>query len=139
MVDSLDNPVQLTNREWNEATQQIKQNTDDIIEDRARLNRHSETLKRLERNSLEIPMAIEKAVTKGMQEVLNKVMEHEAKFQAMETQKLSESLMKAQQELEEIKQRKAHYRKVIFGCFITSAISGVLSFYIAALLNNLAG
>ncbi len=138
-MDSLDNPVKLTNREWSEATQQIKQNTDDIVEDRARLNRHSETIKRLERNYLELPMSIEKAVSKGMQEVLNKVMEHEAKFQALETQKLSESLMKAQQELEEVKQRKEHYRKVVFGCFITSAISGVLSFYIAALLNNLAG
>lgn len=137
----MDQPVKITNGEWAQVTNNLQNNTREIIEHEDRLNRHSKEINALKQETSKLPYAIEKAVSAGMEKVLTKVLEHDRKFQSLETQKIEQRAIKAEKELEAQKERKRYYRKIItqaiIGCFITSIVGGVLSFYVAVFLNNL--
>lgn len=137
----MNKPVEITNGEWAQVTNNLQNNTREIIEHEDRLNRHSKEINALKQETSKLPYAIEKAVTSGMEKVLTKVLEHDRKFQSLETQKIEQRAIKAEKELEAQKERKRYYRKIItqaiIGCFITSIIGGILSFYVAVFLNNL--
>lgn len=137
----MNKPVEITNGEWAQVTNNLQNNTREIIEHEDRLNRHSKEITALKQETSKLPYAIEKAVSSGMEKVLTKVLEHDRKFQSIETQKIEERAIKAEKELEAQKERKRHYRKVIaqavIGCLITSILGGILSFYLAVFLNNL--
>lgn len=133
--------VEITNGEWAQVTNNLQNNTREIIEHEERLNRHSKEITALKQETSKLPYAIEKAVSSGMEKVLTKVLEHDRKFQSLETQKIEQRAIKAEKELEAQKERKRYYRKIItqavIGCFITSIVGGILSFYLAVFLNNL--
>ena len=137
----MNKPVEITNGEWSQITNNLQNNTREIIEHEDRLNRHSKEINALKQETSKLPYAIEKAVSAGMEKVLTKVLEHDRKFQSLETQKIEQRAIKAEKELEAQKERKRYYRKIItqaiIGCFITSIVGGVLSFYVALFLNNL--
>lgn len=137
----MNKPVEITNGEWAQITNNLQNNTREIIEHEDRLNRHSKEINALKQETSKLPYAIEKAVASGMEKVLTKVLEHDRKFQSLETQKIEQRAIKAEKELEAQKERKRYYRKIItqaiIGCFITSIVGGVLSFYVAVFLNNL--
>lgn len=137
----MNKPVEITNGEWSQITNNLQNNTREIIEHEDRLNRHSKEINALKQETSKLPYAIEKAVASGMEKVLTKVLEHDRKFQSLETQKIEQRAIKAEKELEAQKERKRYYRKIItqaiIGCFITSIVGGVLSFYVAVFLNNL--
>lgn len=137
----MDQPVKITNGDWSQVTNNLQNNTREILEHEERLNRHSKEITALKQETSKLPYAIEKAVSSGMEKVLTKVLEHDRKFQSIETQKIEERAIKAEKELEAQKERKQHYRKVItqavIGCLITSILGGILSFYLAVFLNNL--
>lgn len=137
----MDQPVKITNGEWSQVTNNLQNNTREILEHEKRLKRHSKEITALKQETSKLPYAIEKAVASGMEKVLTKVLEHDRKFQSIETQKIEERAIKAEKELEMQKERKRHYRKVIaqavIGCLITSILGGILSFYLAVFLNNL--
>ena len=137
----MNKPVKITNSEWAQITNNLQNNTREIIEHEDRLNRHSKEITALKQETSKLPYAIEKAVSAGMEKVLTKVLEHDRKFQSLETQKIEQRAIKAEKELEAQKERKRYYRKIItqaiIGCFITSIVGGVLSFYVAVFLNNL--
>lgn len=137
----MNKPVEITNGEWAQVTNNLQNNTREILEHEERLNRHSKEITALKQETSKLPYAIEKAVSSGMEKVLTKVLEHDRKFQSLETQKIEQRAIKAEKELEAQKERKRYYRKIItqaiIGCFITSIIGGVLSFYVAVFLNNL--
>lgn len=137
----MDQPVKITNGEWSQVTNNLQNNTREILEHEERLKRHSKEITALKQETSKLPYAIEKAVASGMEKVLTKVLEHDRKFQSIETQKIEERAIKAEKELEMQKERKRHYRKVIaqavIGCLITSILGGILSFYLAVFLNNL--
>ena len=137
----MNKPVKITNGEWAQITNNLQNNTREIIEHEDRLNRHSKEITALKQETSKLPYAIEKAVSAGMEKVLTKVLEHDRKFQSLETQKIEQRAIKAEKELEAQKERKRYYRKIItqaiIGCFITSIVGGVLSFYVAVFLNNL--
>lgn len=137
----MNKPVEITNGEWAQVTNNLQNNTREIIEHEDRLNRHSKEINALKQETSKLPYAIEKAVSSGMEKVLTKVLEHDRKFQSLETQKIEQRAIKAEKELEEQKERKRYYRKIItqaiIGCFITSIVGGILSFYVAVFLNNL--
>lgn len=137
----MNKPVEITNGEWAQITNNLQNNTREIIEHEDRLNRHSKEITALKQETSKLPYAIEKAVSSGMEKVLTKVLEHDRKFQSLETQKIEQRAIKAEKELEAQKERKRYYRKVItqaiIGCFITSIVGGILSFYVAVFLNNL--
>lgn len=137
----MNKPVEITNGEWAQVTNNLQNNTREIIEHEDRLNRHSKEINALKQETSKLPYAIEKAVSSGMEKVLTKVLEHDRKFQSLETQKIEQRAIKAEKELEEQKERKRYYRKIItqaiIGCFITSVVGGILSFYVAVFLNNL--
>ena len=137
----MNKPVKITNGEWAQITNNLQNNTREIIEHEDRLNRHSKEITALKQETSKLPYAIEKAVSAGMEKVLTKVLEHDRKFQSLETQKIEQRAIKAEKELEAQKERKRYYRKIItqaiIGCFITSIVGGVLSFYVAIFLNNL--
>lgn len=129
----MDQPVKITNGDWSQVTNNLQNNTREILEHEERLNRHSKEITDLKQETSKLPYAIEK--------VLTKVLEHDRKFQSIETQKIEERAIKAEKELEAQKERKRHYRKVItqavIGCLVTSILGGILSFYLAVFLNNL--
>lgn len=137
----MNKPVEITNGEWSQITNNLQNNTREIIEHEDRLNRHSKEINALKQETSKLPYAIEKAVASGMEKVLTKVLEHDRKFQSLETQKIEQRAIKAEKELEAQKERKRYYRKIItqaiIGCFITSIVGGFLSFYVAVFLNNL--
>lgn len=137
----MNKPVEITNGEWSQVTNNLQNNTREILEHEERLNRHSKEISTLKQETSKLPYAIEKAVASGMEKVLTKVLEHDRKFQSLETQKIEQRAIKAEKELEAQKERKRYYRKIItqaiIGCFITSIVGGVLSFYVAVFLNNL--
>lgn len=137
----MDQPVKITNGDWAQVTNNLQNNTREIIEHEERLNRHSKEINALKQETTKLPYAIEKAVASGMEKVLTKVLEHDRKFQSLETQKIEQRAIKAEKELEAQKERKRYYRKIItqaiIGCFITSIVGGILSFYVAVFLNNL--
>lgn len=137
----MDQPVKITNGDWAQVTNNLQNNTREIIEHEDRLNRHSKEINALKQETSKLPYAIEKAVSSGMEKVLTKVLEHDRKFQSLETQKIEQRAIKAEKELEAQKERKRYYRKIItqaiIGCFITSIVGGILSFYVAVFLNNL--
>lgn len=137
----MNKPVEITNGEWAQVTNNLQNNTREIIEHEDRLNRHSKEINALKQETSKLPYAIEKAVASGMEKVLTKVLEHDRKFQSLETQKIEQRAIKAEKELEAQKERKRYYRKIItqaiIGCFITSVVGGILSFYVAVFLNNL--
>lgn len=137
----MNKPVEITNGEWAQVTNNLQNNTREIIEHEDRLNRHSKEINALKQETSKLPYAIEKAVSSGMEKVLTKVLEHDRKFQSLETQKIEQRAIKAEKELEAQKERKRYYRKIItqaiIGCFITSIVGGILSFYVAVFLNNL--
>lgn len=137
----MNKPVEITNGEWSQVTNNLQNNTREIIEHEDRLNRHSKEISALQQETSKLPYAIEKAVSAGMEKVLTKVLEHDRKFQSLETQKIEQRAIKAEKELEAQKERKRYYRKIIvqaiIGCFITSIVGGILSFYVAVFLNNL--
>lgn len=137
----MNKPVEITNGEWAQVTNNLQNNTREIIEHEDRLNRHSKEIDALKQETSKLPYAIEKAVSSGMEKVLTKVLEHDRKFQSLETQKIEQRAIKAEKELEAQKERKRYYRKIItqaiIGCFITSIVGGILSFYVAVFLNNL--
>lgn len=137
----MNKPVEITNGEWAQVTNNLQNNTREIIEHEERLNRHSKEITALKQETSKLPYAIEKAVSSGMEKVLTKVLEHDRKFQSLETQKIEQRAIKAEKELEAQKERKRYYRKIItqaiIGCFITSIVGGILSFYVAVFLNNL--
>lgn len=137
----MNKPVEITNGEWAQVTNNLQNNTREIIEHEDRLNRHSKEINALKQETSKLPYAIEKAVASGMEKVLTKVLEHDRKFQSLETQKIEQRAIKAEKELEAQKERKRYYRKIItqaiIGCFITSIVGGILSFYVAVFLNNL--
>lgn len=137
----MDQPVKITNGEWAQVTNNLQNNTREIIEHEDRLNRHSKEINALKQETSKLPYTIEKAVASGMEKVLTKVLEHDRKFQSLETQKIEQRAIKAEKELEAQKERKRYYRKIItqaiIGCFITSIVGGILSFYVAVFLNNL--
>lgn len=137
----MNKPVEITNGEWSQVTNNLQNNTREIIEHEDRLNRHSKEINALKQETSKLPYAIEKAVSAGMEKVLTKVLEHDRKFQSLETQKIEQRAIKAEKELEAQKERKRYYRKIItqaiIGCFITSIVGGILSFYVAIFLNNL--
>lgn len=137
----MNKPVEITNGEWAQITNNLQNNTREIIEHEDRLNRHSKEINALKQETSKLPYAIEKAVASGMEKVLTKVLEHDRKFQSLETQKIEQRAIKAEKELEAQKERKRYYRKIItqaiIGCFITSIVGGILSFYVAVFLNNL--
>lgn len=137
----MNKPVEITNGEWSQITNNLQNNTREILEHEERLNRHSKEITALKQETSKLPYAIEKAVSAGMEKVLTKVLEHDRKFQSLETQKIEQRAIKAEKELEAQKERKRYYRKIItqaiIGCFITSIVGGVLSFYVAVFLNNL--
>lgn len=137
----MNKPVEITNGEWAQVTNNLQNNTREILEHEDRLNRHSKEINALKQETSKLPYAIEKAVASGMEKVLTKVLEHDRKFQSLETQKIEQRAIKAEKELEAQKERKRYYRKIItqafIGCFITSIVGGILSFYLAVFLNNL--
>lgn len=137
----MNKPVEITNGEWAQVTNNLQNNTREIIEHEDRLNRHSKEISALKQETSKLPYAIEKAVSAGMEKVLTKVLEHDRKFQSLETQKIEQRAIKAEKELEAQKERKRYYRKIItqaiIGCFVTSIVGGILSFYVAVFLNNL--
>lgn len=137
----MNKPVEITNGEWAQVTNNLQNNTREILEHEERLNRHSKEITALKQETSKLPYAIEKAVSSGMEKVLTKVLEHDRKFQSLETQKIEQRAIKAEKELEAQKERKRYYRKIItqaiIGCFITSIVGGILSFYVAVFLNNL--
>lgn len=137
----MNKPVEITNGEWAQVTNNLQNNTREIIGHEDRLNRHSKEINALKQETSKLPYAIEKAVSSGMEKVLTKVLEHDRKFQSLETQKIEQRAIKAEKELEAQKERKRYYRKIInqaiIGCFITSVVGGILSFYVAVFLNNL--
>lgn len=137
----MNKPVEITNGEWLQITNNLQNNTREIIEHEDRLNRHSKEINTLKQETSKLPYTIEKAVASGMEKVLTKVLEHDRKFQSLETEKIEQRAIKAEKELEAQKERKRYYRKIItqaiIGCFITSIVGGVLSFYVALFLNNL--
>lgn len=137
----MNKPVEISNGEWAQVSNNLQNNTREILEHEARLNRHSKEITALKQETSKLPYAIEKAVSSGMEKVLTKVLEHDRKFQSLETQKIEQRAIKAEKELEAQKERKRYYRKIItqaiIGCFITSIVGGVLSFYVAVFLNNL--
>ncbi len=137
----MNKPVEITNGEWAQVTNNLQNNTREILEHEERLNRHSKEITALKQETSKLPYAIEKAVSSGMEKVLTKVLEHDRKFQSLETQKIEQRAIKAEKELEAQKERKRYYRKIItqaiIGCFITSVVGGILSFYVAVFLNNL--
>lgn len=137
----MNQPVKITNGDWSQVTNNLQNNTREILEHEERLNRHSKEITALQQETSKLPYAIEKAVSAGMEKVLTKVLEHDRKFQSLETQKIEQRAIKAEKELEAQKERKRYYRKIItqaiIGCFITSIIGGILSFYVAVFLNNL--
>lgn len=137
----MNKPVEITNGDWAQVTNNLQNNTREILEHEERLNRHSKEITALKQETSKLPYAIEKAVSSGMEKVLTKVLEHDRKFQSLETQKIEQRAIKAEKELEAQKERKRYYRKIItqaiIGCFITSIVGGILSFYVAVFLNNL--
>lgn len=137
----MNKPVEITNGEWAQVSNNLQNNTREILEHEERLNRHSKEITALQQETSKLPYAIEKAVSAGMEKVLTKVLEHDRKFQSLETQKIEQRAIKAEKELEAQKERKRYYRKIItqaiIGCFITSIVGGILSFYVAVFLNNL--
>lgn len=137
----MNKPVEITNGEWAQVTNNLQNNTREILEHEERLNRHSKEITALKQETSKLPYAIEKAVSSGMEKVLTKVLEHDRKFQSLETQKIEQRAIKAEKELEAQKERKRYYRKIItqaiIGCFITSIVGSILSFYVAVFLNNL--
>lgn len=137
----MDQPVKISNGQWAQVTNNLQNNTREILEHEERLKRHSKEITALKQETSKLPYAIEKAVSSGMEKVLTKVLEHDRKFQSLETQKIEQRAIKAEKELEAQKERKRYYRKIItqaiIGCFITSIVGGILSFYVAVFLNNL--
>lgn len=137
----MNSPVTITNGEWNQTQMAIAENTKATNEHEERLDKHSQRLRALEANTNEIPHAIQEAVTNGMKEVLTKVLEHDRKFQSIEYKEIEKRALKAEREIEAQKEKKRYYRKIItqaiIGCFITSIVGGILSFYLAVFLNNL--
>lgn len=137
----MNKPVEITNGEWAQVTNNLQNNTREIIDHEERLNRHSKEITALKEETSKLPYAIEKAVSSGMEKVLTKVLELDRNFQSLEREKIEERAIKAEKELEAQKERKRYYRKIItqaiIGCFITSIVGGILSFYVAVFLNNL--
>lgn len=137
----MNSPVTITNGEWNQTQLAIAENTKAANEHEERLDNHGQRLRALEANTNEIPHAIQEAVTNGMKEVLTKVLEHDRKFQSIEYKEFEKRALKAEREIEAQKEKKRYYRKIItqavIGCFITSIVGGILSFYLAVFLNNL--
>lgn len=137
----MNKPVEISNGEWAQVTNNLQNNTREIIEHEDRLNRHSKEISALQQETSKLPYAIEKAVSAGMEKVLTKVLELDRNFQSLEREKIEQRAIKAEKELEAQKERKRYYRKIItqaiIGCFITSIVGGILSFYVAVFLNNL--
>ena len=136
----LNRPAEITTREWAENVNDLKNVIEDVEQHERRLDRHSEKIKELENNTSKLPDQIKDAVSDGMEKVLTRVLEHDAKFQSLETEKLNERLAKAEAEIQERKEKKKYYTRLIIGgvigCLVTSVLGGVLSFYIAVFLNN---
>lgn len=137
----MNSPIQISNGEWSQTMTNISNNTKAVQEHEERLDRHGQRIKALEDNTKEMPYAIQKAVSDGMEKVLTKVLEHDRKFQVMELEDVKQRAIKAEKELQAQEERKKYYRKVIvqaiIGCFVTSIVGGILSFYVAVFLNNL--
>lgn len=137
----MNSPIQISNGEWSQTMTNISNNTRVVQEHEERLDRHGQRIKALEDNTKEMPYAIQKAVSDGMEKVLTKVLEHDRKFQVIELEDVKQRAIKAEKELQAQQERKKYYRKVIaqaiIGCFVTSIVGGILSFYVAVFLNNL--
>lgn len=137
----MDRPVEISVREWTEHVNDVKDHEEKIEHHDLRLNRHSDRIKKLEESTNELPHAIQKAVSDGMEKVLSKVLELDKQFELFEREKLALRAIKAEKELEAQAEKKKYYRRIIVqtivGCFITSVVGGILSFYVSVFLNNL--
>ena len=102
----MNSPVQISNGEWSQTMTNISNNTRVVQEHEERLDRHGQRIKALEDNTKEMPYAIQKAVSNGMEKVLTKVLEHDRKFQVMELEDVKQRAIKAEKELQAQQERK---------------------------------
>lgn len=132
----MNNPVQITNGEWNQVTQSLSENTKDIHEQEERLNRHANRIQTLENNTKDVPYAIQKAVSDGMEKVLTKVMEHDQKFHSLEMEKIQERALASEQRLKELSEAKKYYFRNLIGVLISSGLGGIIGYYVMKILNG---
>lgn len=127
----------VTFKDWTEASVQIGKNAEKIGEHDNELGRLRKKIEGLQKSNYELPMSIQEAVTKGIQPVLDRVLEYDNKFQQLELQRVQDEKDRLQARLEEQKEREKYFRRTVFTAFLTSVISGVVGFYISIFLNNL--
>ncbi|RQW65781.1 hypothetical protein DUK53_14285 [Listeria sp. SHR_NRA_18] len=139
----MEQEVKITNREWTQITNKVEKTEKQSTANLERLNRHSKRLDIIEDAQMTLPLAIQKAVEKGMAPTLEKVIIHDRKFSEIELNRERERAEKAEQIIEESKEKKRWLIRIIIGAliavFFTSIIGGVISFYVAVFLNNLGG
>ncbi|MBC1459081.1 hypothetical protein [Listeria newyorkensis] len=129
--------MKITNAEWGDLKQTADYGKTLALENKERLNGHSKRLDTLEDNQIELPRSIEKAIEKGLAPLLEKVMSYEKKFTDLEISKERERANRAEQAIQESKERKQFIRRTIMASAITSIVGGCLGIIITALVANL--
>lgn len=142
--------IKITNEEWrkmltdvDKQSERLRMHDERLGMHTVRLDRHRKQLDALEDAQLTLPTAIQKAVKDGMAPIFEKVMYHDKQFAMLELEKERKRADDAETAIEEAKERKRWLTRLIIGGFvgvlITSVIGGVISFYVAVLLNNMTG
>lgn len=133
----LEQEIKLTNREWNDLSTKVETHDKKIKEHENRLNRHGAKIDTLEANNIALPLTIQEAVQKGMSSAVERLNQHDEKFVSIDLIKERERADKLERKVKEDKERRMFYRRTLVSAVLVAIVSGIVSFYIAAFLNNL--
>lgn len=135
----MEQPVEITRKEWLDLINETYGNGKQIKYHADQLERHSGKIDSIEKQQIALPLSIQQAVENGMAPVLEKVLEHDGKFNEIELRKEREEKEAALARVKSNEDQKKWFYRAIVGALVAAVVGGVASFYIALFLSNLRG
>lgn len=132
----MDNIVKITNREWADVTNQVEQLEGEVKELKGKLKRQGDRLHIVETADIRLPQEIGAAITKALEPVLEKVMNHDERFHQLELLKAQEEKERAERLLNEEKERRKWFIRTLIGTILSAIIGPILAILSFLISNN---
>lgn len=114
----------------------VENNKNDIGYLKERTDRHSDKIDSLEDSHIALPLAIQEAVSKGMEPVLEKVLLHDERFTQLELLKEREEKERALRVIEDEKDRKKWFYRAVIGAVIGATVGPAITILAYILINS---
>lgn len=82
-----------------------------------------------------LPITLEEAIKKSLTPIMDKLLTYDKKFHELELEKETTKNEYYKRIIEEQKEKKKYFNRMVMSCIVTSIVSGILSFYLMSILN----